>query len=104
MYRRLNVYAEEARKGRPTATVLQYDPDSDSAPRVVATGQGKVAERILELARENNVPIHDDPQLAAALSLLDVEQEIPPELYRVVAEVLAYIYRVGKLGKKIMEK
>lgn len=101
MYRKLNLYADEAKKSRrPTATALQYDPESDYAPRVVASGKGKVAEHILELARQNNVPIHDDPQLAAALSLLDVEQEIPPELYRVVAEVLAYIYRVGQLRKK----
>jgi flagellar biosynthesis protein len=79
---------------RPTAAALQYDAGRDMAPRVVASGQGKIAEQILALAKQNNVPVYDDPMLAAALSSVDLGQEIPPELYLVVAEVLAYIYRV----------
>jgi flagellar biosynthesis protein len=76
------------------ATALGYEPGDDAAPRVLATGKGKVAERILEAAKENNIPIHEDPVLAAALATLEVDDVIPPELYMVVAEVLAYIYRI----------
>ena len=100
MYRKLRVYKEESSRGPVTATALRYDPGSDSAPRVVATGKGKVAEQILAVAKENDVPIYDDPELAAALSMVNLEEEIPVELYQVVAEVLAYIYRVAKARGK----
>ncbi len=81
--------------GREVAAALQYDAEKDRAPRVVAVGKGKVAAQILALARENNVPIYDDPNLTAALSAVNPGDEIPPELYLVVAKVLAYIYRVA---------
>ena len=100
-YRRFRVN-DDGKKGprRPTATALQYNAGHDMAPHVVASGQGKIAEQILALARQNNVPVYDDPLLAAALSTVDLGQEIPPELYLVVAEVLAYLYRVaGKRAK-----
>ena len=77
-----------------TATALQYDPETDHAPRVVAGGQRKIAEQILAEAHKHNIPIHEDPALTAALAGINLGQEIPPELYGVVAEVLAYIYRV----------
>lgn len=76
------------------ATALQYDPEKDSAPRVIASGQRKIAEQILAEARKHNIPIHEDPALTAALASINLGQEIPPELYSVVAEVIAYIYRV----------
>lgn len=84
-------------EGRSTtliAAALQYDPEKDSAPRVIATGQRKIAEQILSEARKHNIPIHEDPMLTAALASVNLGQEIPAELYSVVAEVLAYIYRV----------
>jgi len=82
----------------PRAVALRYDRAKDGAPRVVAKGRGQVAENIIALAREHGVPLHEDPNLAAALSALDIETEVPPELYRAVAEVLAFIYRLnGKL-------
>ena len=82
------------------ATALQYDPEKGGAPRVIATGQRKVAEKILAEARKHNIPIHEDPALMAALSSVNLGQEIPIELYLVVAEVLAYIYRVsGKYSR-----
>jgi flagellar biosynthesis protein len=77
-----------------TAVALEFNPDEDDAPRVVAAGNGLVAERILEVARENNIPIRQDEVLAQALSMVDLEQVIPQELYSVVAEVLAYVYRL----------
>jgi flagellar biosynthesis protein len=76
------------------AAALRYDPEKDGAPRVIASGQRKVAEQILSEARKHNIPVHEDPALAAALATVNLGAEIPPELYLVVAEVLAYVYRV----------
>jgi flagellar biosynthesis protein len=70
------------------ATALRYD--GHDAPRVVATGKGMVAEKILEAAREAGVPLREDAVLMEALATLELEQEIPPELYRAVAEALAW--------------
>ncbi len=76
------------------ATALGYDPDLDEAPRVLASGQGKVAEQIIALAQSKGIPIREDPLLASALAEVDINEVIPPELYTVVAEILAYIYRI----------
>lgn len=80
------------------AVALRYDRAKDGAPRVVAKGQGHVAENIIAVAREHGVPLHEDPNLAATLNALELETEIPPELYRAVAEVLIFIYRLN--GKR----
>ena len=80
---------------RPRAAALTYDRERDRAPRVAAAGQGKIAERILELAREHGVPLREDPDLVGILSALDIDAEIPPELYVVIAEVLAWAYRTN---------
>lgn len=77
-----------------TAIALQYDPNSDGAPRVVATGKGEIADKILQIAQQNQVPIKQDPILAQALSMVDLDAEIPSELYAVVAEVLGWVYRL----------
>jgi flagellar biosynthesis protein len=77
------------------AVALRYDRTQNGAPRVVAKGRGQAAENIIALAREHGVPLHEDSNLAATLSALDIETEIPPELYRAVAEVLAFIYRLN---------
>lgn len=84
------------RNNRPAAAALAYDQERDRAPKVVAAGSGKLAEQIIALAKEHNIPTYEDPVLVACLQALDVGAEIPPELYRVVAEVLAYIYRVSQ--------
>jgi len=84
---------------RKKAAALRYDAKKDAAPRVVAKGSGKIAERILQIAKEYNIPIKDDPQLAGILSTLDLYQEIPLELYRAVAEILAFVYRMTGKGK-----
>jgi flagellar biosynthesis protein len=80
------------------AVALRYDRTRDGAPRVVAKGRGYLAEGIIAAAREHGVPLHEDPDLVATLGGLDLETEIPPELYRAVAEVLAFIYRLN--GKR----
>jgi len=77
------------------AVAIKYDPDKDGAPRVMAKGRGWRAEAIIELARASGVPIHEDRALVEVLSKLDLEQEIPPEFYQIVAEILAFIYRMN---------
>lgn len=78
------------------AVALKYEPEKDDAPCLIAKGRGEIAERIIEKAREIGIPIQEDPMLVAALYKMDLYQTIPPELYEVVAEVLAYIYRIRK--------
>lgn len=75
------------------AVALKYMPEQRSAPVVVAKGQGIIAEEIMRKAQENGVPIQEDSSLVEVLSKLDLEQEIPPELYTLVAEILSFVYR-----------
>ena len=76
------------------AVALHYDKDK-GAPRVVAKGRGEVGQRIIEVARANGVPIEENAALAEALSQVELEHEIPEELYRAVAQVLIFILRVS---------
>ncbi|MBN1141296.1 MAG: EscU/YscU/HrcU family type III secretion system export apparatus switch protein [Deltaproteobacteria bacterium] len=78
------------------AAALRYDASRNAAPVLVAGGRGAVAEKILELGKEAGVPVVEDPDLAEMLGAFPVGKEIPPELYRAVAEVLAFVYRAGK--------
>jgi flagellar biosynthesis protein len=80
------------------AVALKYEPGSDNAPRVTAKGSGAVADKIIELAKENGIPVKDDPDLVEVLAKLDLNEEIPPELYIIVAELLAFLYKIN--GKK----
>ena len=79
------------------ATALKYNSQADSAPVVKAKGMGVIADRIIEIAKENNVPTKEDPDLVELLMQIDVDKEIPPELYKVVAEILAFVYRLNNL-------
>ena len=84
-------------KKRPDkAAALKYRHGTDPAPKLVAKGKGKFAEKIIEIARKNNVPIQEDEDLVEFLSTLDLYQEIPADLYRAVAEILAFVYRLSK--------
>ncbi len=80
---------------RQLAVALRYLRGRDEAPHVVAKGRGSVAERILEIARSRGVPLHRDTDLAEVLVRLDLGDWVPPELYKAVAEVLAYLYRMN---------
>ena len=82
------------------AIALEYDPSQD-APKVVASGRGLLAERILEKAKEANVPIHKDTKLADTLSRLEIGEMIPPELYEVVAEILVCVDAMDKIKSKM---
>jgi flagellar biosynthesis protein len=75
------------------AVALKYDPEKAAAPVVVAKGKGLLAEEIMRRASESGVPLQEDPSLVEVLSKLDLEQEIPPELYKLVAEILSFVYR-----------
>lgn len=86
----------EKEKFMDKAVALRYNQEQDEAPIVVAKGQGFLAEKIKELARESGVPIKEDQQLIDYLMALDLYEEIPAQLYAVVAEVLAYIYSMNK--------
>ena len=80
----------------PKAVALKYDQEKDHAPKVIAKGRGEIAEKIIEIAKTYNLPLYEDKNLVQILEALDLETEIPPELYRAVAEVLAFIYRLNK--------
>jgi len=78
-------------RNRKSAAALSYNPDEDHAPKIVAKGRGIVAEKIIELAKKNNIPIVEDPLLVDSLIKLDLYEEIPPHLYEAVAKIVAYI-------------
>jgi len=82
------------REKRAAAAALTYDPVKPEPPQVVAVGRGHIADEIVRVAREHGVPLMEDPALVEALAALDVSEYIPRELYAVVAEVLAYVFRV----------
>jgi flagellar biosynthesis protein len=85
------------------AVALKYAPDKNKAPVVVAKGKGQVAEAILNKAKEAGVPVQEDASLVEVLSKLDIEQEIPEELYQLVAEILSLIYRSDRQAKEWKE-
>jgi len=87
--------ARPTRNGRPLAVALRYDRADMPAPRVTAKGGGELAQRILAVARENDVPVREDPDLLELLSACDLGEEIPSELYHAVAELLAFLYRLN---------
>ena len=91
---------KEVNKKIKQAIALEYDP-SDEAPRVIASGRGELAERIIERAKESDVPVHRDDKLADTLSRLEIGDMIPPELYEVVAEILVFVDSMDKIKAKM---
>ncbi|MCX4268424.1 MAG: EscU/YscU/HrcU family type III secretion system export apparatus switch protein [Lachnospiraceae bacterium] len=85
------------------AIALAYDP-GDTAPRILATGKGALAEKILETAREADVPVYQDEKLAKTLAKLEIGDTIPPELYEVVAEILVFVDDMDKLKHKMQKR
>jgi flagellar biosynthesis protein len=80
------------------AVALRYKSDKDFAPKVVAKGSREVALKIIEIAKQNGIPIKNDPDLVEVLSKLDINELIPANVYVVVAEILAFVYSMN--GKK----
>ena len=91
--------AEEFDKEK-TAVAIQYDP-GDAAPKILATGQGHVAQKIIEEAKKADVPFYKDSKLADTLSRLEIGEAIPPELYEVVAEILVFVDDMDKVKSKL---
>ena len=83
----------EDQRNPSKAAALQYDRETQTAPKLTAKGKGRVAERILEVARENNIPVHKDADLIEILDKVELEAEIPLEVYAVVAEIFSYLYK-----------
>ena len=90
----------EEKKKVKQAIALAYDPTED-APKVIASGKGALAERIIEKAKEAEVPVHRDDKLADTLSRLEIGDMIPPELYEVVAEILVFVDGMDKIKAKM---
>jgi flagellar biosynthesis protein len=85
---------------RKTAVAINYDKATMVAPKLVAKGSGVIADRLIEMARENGIPIIEDKVLVETLDQLSVNQQIPPELYQVVAAILVSVYRADEKLKK----
>lgn len=81
------------------AVALKYEPGERAAPVMVAKGKGHLADLILERAMENGIPVQEDSSLVEVLSKLDIDQEIPPELYTLVAEILSFVYRSDRKAR-----
>ena len=85
-----------------TAVAVAYNP-GEVAPKILAVGKGEVAERIIETAKENDVPFYQDNKLAETLSRLQIGDTIPPELYEVVAEILVFVDDMDRMKGKLKE-
>jgi len=76
------------------AVALKYNADEQAAPKVTAKGEGNIAQKILEIAKENDIPIKKDEDLVEMLSSIELDREVPPEMYKAVAEVFSFIYNL----------
>ncbi len=97
-----DAFKKEEKKEK-TAVAVAYEP-GDSAPKILASGKGEVAERIIETAKENDVPFYQDHKLAETLSKLEIGDAIPPELYEVVAEILVFVDDMDRMKAKLAGK
>ena len=95
----VNAQSEEGQRQR-TAVAVAYEP-GERAPKIIATGKGYTAERIIEKAQEENIPFYRDDKLAKTLSKLEIGEMIPPELYEVVAEILVFVDDMEKIKSKL---
>lgn len=94
--------AEEEKK-RKQAIAIQYNPD-EVAPKILASGTGIIADKIIEKAKASDVPLYEDNKLANTLSKLDIGEYIPPELYSIVAEILVFVDNLDKIKGKIHDR
>lgn len=86
--------AENKKISTKKAVALGYNRKKDNAPKVLASGKGEIATKIISLAKNNNIPIKEDADLVELLSKVDIEQEIPPNLYKAVAEIFSFLYKI----------
>jgi flagellar biosynthesis protein len=95
----VSIFDFRKREKRPAAAALHYDPVKPDPPQVLAVGRGLMADEIVRVAKLHGIPMHEDPGLVEALSQLEISDHIPRELYAVVAEILAYVFRVDSESK-----
>ncbi len=93
----------EEEKKRKQAIAIQYNPD-EVAPKILASGTGIIADKIIEKAKSSDVPLYEDNKLANTLSKLDIGEYIPPELYSIVAEILVFVDNLDKIKGKIHDR
>jgi flagellar biosynthesis protein len=98
----LQSQANDTSQRAKTAVALFYDPE-DQAPKVIASGKGYLADRIIERAKEADIPLHKDEKLANSLSKLEIGDAIPSELYEVVAEVLVFVDKMDRIKGKVLQ-
>lgn len=91
---------DQSNKSKKTAVALSYNPE-ETAPKIIATGKGYLAEKIIDKANETDIPIHQDKALAETLSRLELGSYIPPELYELVAEILIFVDKMDRLKGKL---
>ncbi|AXH15287.1 EscU/YscU/HrcU family type III secretion system export apparatus switch protein [Malaciobacter mytili] len=82
------------------AAALKYDIQNDNAPKLVAKGEAQIAKNIIKIAQDNNLPIKKDEDLIELLSKLDIDKEIPASMYKAVAEIFSFIYKLTNQPKK----
>lgn len=85
---------------RRTAVAMRYDVEKDKAPLILASGRGTIADEILRVAEENKIPLYENSDLASMLAKLEIDTEIPPQLYVLVAEVLFFVYKLDRMAEK----
>ena len=98
LYRRRDELTEQSVE-KKRAIALKYDVKKDRAPKIVASGRGNIAEDILKLAEEHEIPFYEDRTLTDLLGKLHFDEEIPGELYPIVAEVLAFVYQLNQMAQ-----
>ena len=76
------------------AIALQYDNDKNNAPKVIAKGEGKTAQKIIQIAKENDVRLKKDEDLVELLSKVELDAEVPPQMYKAVAEIFSFLYKI----------
>jgi len=75
---------------------LRYSPEEGKAPKIIALGKGEIAEKIIETAKENDVPVYEDTSLASVLNTFNIGDEIPSELYEIVAQIFVFVSQIDK--------
>ncbi len=86
---------------RKKSVALKYNPPEDTAPKIIASGYGEVAQKIRDIAKENNIPLYQDEDLAGFLVKLNIGEYIPEELYKILAQIFAWVWEVqDKVAKK----
>ena len=87
---------KDDKQDQSKAVALKYRRRSDSAPKVIAKGRGIIADKIIEIAEAHHIHVHEDPDMIEILSQLDLNEEIPADLYAVVAELLSFVYGLNR--------